>query len=659
MMCYMVRIKLLLLVLLVGAGSALAKDYSVKSPSGRIALTVHADTVIGYDVVLDGTEVAKVSKIELDVNGHAWPKSAKGCKVSRKSQKEALRPVVPLKRAEIDNNYNTLRLDLKGGYGVEFLVNDEGVAHRFVTSFGDDNVTVAGEVYNVTFPDSTIAHLQQTGGFITSYEEYYSHKPMEEWTPEEKMSTLPVLAESGDGARLALVSESDLNDYPAMFLKGDGKGGFTAVFPKLPAKYGPNGDRSLRILEEHPYIASTKGKRTYPWRFMAVGAPADILNQTMACRLASPCEIDDTSWIQPGKVSWEWWNGWAPYGDDVDFETGQNLETYKYFIDFAKHYGIEYILLDEGWAKSTLDPFTPNPGLDLHALIDYGEKQGVGVFVWLTWLTVENNLDKDLFKTLAGWGLSGVKIDFMDRSDQWMVNFYERVCRRAAEDSLLVDMHGSFKPAGLEHRFPNLLSYEGVRGMEQMGGCRPDNTLYLPFMRNAVGAMDYTPGAMISMQPECYVSERPNSASIGTRAYQMALYTLFESGVQMLADNPTMYYRNDDCTRFISTVPVTWDETVVLAAETGKYIVEARRKGNDWWLAAICNGEKRHRQIDVPLDFLYDSINYDIVSFSDGPNANRQAMDYRKKQGQTSSKDTLSLRLSRNGGYTARLTPAR
>jgi alpha-glucosidase len=248
-------------------------------------------------------------------------------------------------------------------------------------------------------------------------------------------------------------------------------------------------------------------------------------------------------------------------------------------------------------------------------------------------------------------GVKGLKIDFMDRSDQWMVNFYERVCREAAANHLLVDFHGAFKPSGLEQKYPNLLSHEGVRGMEYMEGCRPDNSLYFPFMRNAVGPMDYTPGAMISMQPECYAARRPNSASIGTRAYQLALFVVFESGIQMLADNPTLYYRNDDCTRYIASVPVTWDETRVIDAVPGEYIVEAKRKGDTWYVAGITNGREKHRHFDVALDFLAAGKAYEMETFEDGVNAHHQAMDYRHRSTKVDSSTTVSVTMARNGGW--------
>ncbi len=318
---------------------------------------------------------------------------------------------------------------------------------------------------------------------------------------------------------------------------------------------------------------------------------------------------------------------------------------------------LRYIVMDEGWAKSTTDPFTPNPNVDVHEIIRYGKEKNVGVVLWLTWLTVHNHMD--LFKTFNDWGVKGVKIDFMDRSDQWMVNYYEAVAKEAAKYQLFVDFHGAFKPAGLEYKYPNLISYEGVRGMEQMGGCTPDNSLYFPFMRNAVGPMDYTPGAMFSAQPEAYCSQRPNSASIGTRAYQMALFVVFESGIQMLADNPTLYYRNPDCTEFITSVPTTWDETKALSAIAGEVAVVAKRKNEAWFIGGITNGKENTREVALNFDFLPKGKNYTMTYFEDGINAGRQAMDYRKKTKQVKWGDTLTITMVRNGGWAAHIEPVR
>lgn len=648
---------LALTAIIISASAAAApKNLTVKSPSGNIDLTLTVDDSLHYTVNYNGKPVVENATIAIELADRTLGVKPVIKKTTRKSIDEIINPIVPLKNSSINNKYNDLSVTFKGDYGVEFRVFDNGVAHRFVTTSKDGDVRVADEKYNVTLGKDVTAHLQQPNGFKTSCEELYTHKNINEWTPDDRMSSLPVLMQNDNGVFI-LISESDIKDYPCMFLKGDGKGGFTATYPKVPMKFGDDGDRSVKILEESDYIAHTTGNRTYPWRFMAIGEPSTILEQTLVTQLAPKSAIEDTSWIKPGFVSWEWWNGATPYGEDVNFESGFNLDTYKYFIDFAAKYGIPYILMDEGWAKSTLDPYTPNPNVDLHEIVRYGKEKGVGVFLWLTWLTVENNFD--LFKKFNEWGISGVKIDFMDRSDQWMTDFYERVCKEAADNQLLVDFHGAFKPAGLEQKYPNLMSYEGVRGMEYMGGCIPDNSIYYPFIRNAVGPMDYTPGAMISMQPNRYHASRPNAASIGTRAYQLALFIVFESGIQMLADNPTLYYRNNDCTEFITALPVTWDETRMLKGDVGQYVAVAKRNGDKWYVGAIANSQEKWRDLDINLDFLTPGQKYNITWIEDGINAPQQAMDYRMKKGSVDSKSVLPVKLARSGGWAAIIEPAK
>ncbi len=624
-------------------------ESELSSPNGEIKVTLNITDKIYYSIAYDGDVLLKDNSLQLALKDEVLGQNPRLRRRKYVSVDEQLTPVMPLKFSTVTNQYNQLTLTFKN-YSVEFRAYDDGVAYRFVTSRKGE-VEVLGEEFAVNFPDDYLLHLQQPGGFKTSYEEPYTHVFSNEWKPSDKMSVLPVLIDTRKQYKI-LISESDLTDYPCMFLKGTGDNGIVSTFPKAPLAFGEDGDRSLKITQEADYIAKTSGARNYPWRyFVLTKDDRQLLENTMTYKLAGKNQLQDVSWIKPGQVSWEWWNDASPYGPDVNFVSGYNLETYKYYIDFASKFGIPYIIMDEGWAKSTRDPYTPNPKVDLHELIRYGKEKNVGIVLWLTWLTVENNFD--LFKTFNEWGIKGVKIDFMDRSDQWMVNYYERVAKEAAKHHLFVDFHGSFKPAGLEYKYPNILSYEGVRGMEQMGGCYPDNSIYLPFMRNAVGPMDYTPGAMISMQPNVYRAERPNSASIGTRAYQLALFVIFESGLQMLADNPTLYYRNEDCTRFITSVPVTWDETVALEAKAGEYAIIAKRKGDKWFIGGMTNNGQTEREFAVKLDFLKKDRAYQMTSFEDGINAGRQAMDYRCKSLQVKNGDVLTVKMVRNGGFAA------
>lgn len=625
------------------------KKLELVSPNGELKVSFNLSDKIYYSIDYNREVLLKDNSLQLTLKNQVLGQNPKLRRQKRTSVNERLTPVVPLKYAGIDNSYNQLVLTFKD-YSVEFRVFNDGVAYRFVTSLKGE-VEVMGEEFAINFPADYLLHLQQPGGFKTAYEESYTHVQSNAWKPQDRMAVLPALIDTRKDYKI-LISESDLTDYPCMFFKGTGTNGMVSTFPKAPLAFTESDDRSVKITQEADYIAKTKGTRNYPWRYFVITKnDRQLIENTMTYKLAEKNQLQDISWIKPGQVSWEWWNDAAPYGPDVNFVSGYNLATYKYYIDFASKFGIPYIIMDEGWAKSTRDPYTPNPEVNLHELIRYGKEKNVGIVLWLTWLTVENNFD--LFKTFNEWGVKGLKIDFMDRSDQWMVNYYERVAREAAKNKLFVDFHGSFKPAGLEYKYPNVLSYEGVRGMEQMGGCRPDNSLYLPFMRNAVGPMDYTPGAMISMQPDVYSAERPNAASIGTRAYQLALFVVFESGLQMLADNPTLYYRNEDCTRFITQVPVTWDETVALEAKAGEYVIVAKRKGDKWYIGGITNNGENQREFTVKLDFLKKNHSYQMTSFEDGINAGRQAMDYRCKSSQVKAGDSFTVKMVRNGGFAA------
>lgn len=640
------KVRLLVMSLLfLGVTNTLsAKEIELTSPDKHIRVNVKVGDNISYDVSYDSDLLMQDCVLALDVNGTVLGKSPKLTGNKRGVINETIDREVPTKNAQIKNHCNTLLLNFKGGYSVEFRAFNDGIAYRFITNRKDIS-EIKGETVDLNFAGNYLTHISKTPSFKTSYEYPYSHVKLNEWKADDQMSYLPILLQTDKGYSI-LVSEADLFDYPCLFFKGTGSNGIVSTFPKFPLEFGEDGDRSVSILKEADYVAKTSGKRNYPWRMFVIGKnDADIVSNEMVYKLSRPCTLSDLSWIKPGQVSWEWWNGASPY--HVDFKYGCNLETYKYFIDFASEFGIPYIIMDEGWAKSTRDPYTPNPNVNLPELIRYGKEKNVGIVLWLTWLTVENNFD--LFKTFSDWGIAGVKIDFMDRSDQWMVNYYERVAKEAAKHKLFVDFHGSFKPAGMERAYPNILSYEGVRGMEQMGGATPENNIYLPFMRNAVGAMDYTPGAMISMQPEVYCSRRPNSAAIGTRAYQMALFVVFESGLQMLADNPTNYYRERECTEYITSVPVTWDETRVLQATIGESLVVAKRKGDKWYIGGITND--KGRDINISLDFLKDGRKYKLTSFEDGINADRQALDYKKKEQPVNKSTTLTLHMVRNGGW--------
>ena len=628
----------MVITLTVGA----AKTERLASPGGAIQVVLSMERQLTFSVFQNDEPILTDCPLTLQVGNDVFGQNPRLSGTRRATIDQVVRPVVPMKYAQVRDHANQLTLSFRGGISLEVRAYDNGVAWRFVISKGNKQVEVMNEGVGLNLPTAFTAHISRTRGFWTSYENAYTHLSTADMKADDEMTYLPILMETPRGTKV-LFSESDVRDYPHMFLAPTGPNTFEARFPRSPETWEPYGDRGWKITKERPCIALTDGRRTLPWRFAVIGTDVDIAQNQMEMLLGGRCQLDDTSWIKPGQVCWDWWNHWTVWG--VDFESGINNDTYKYIIDTAAKYGVEYVLLDEGWNKRVEDPFVTRDAIDVKELVEYGAKKNVGIILWLSWLTVERHMD--LIPYYAQMGVKGLKVDFMDYSNQWMVNFYERVARACAENKLLVDFHGSFKPAGMEQRLPNLISYEGVRGMEQGGGCAPSNSIWLPFIRNAVGPMDFTPGSMQSCQPEDNRGTGSMPMGSGTRAYQMALYVCFESGLQMLADSPTRYLREDECTQFISSVPTTWDETRVLDARVGDYYVVAKRKGEQWFIGAI-TGDKP-QDLDISLDFL--TRDGQLTYFQDGRNAHRIAVDYKRQQQRVTPQTRLKLHLVRNGGW--------
>jgi len=617
------------------------------SPDKRIKISIIIKDRIGYAVTFNGDSFLADSYLQLNLDQAKLGANAKLIKKTLSTVNTTSNPVIPLKNSRVVNYYNLLKLDFKGDFSVEFRAYNDGIAYRFITN-KKDSITVNSEDVQLNFNDNVKAAYLETGSFKTAYEILYRQDELGK-VNKDKMSVLPILFNTGKYK--ALLSEADLYDYPCLFVKAVNDKSIDAVFPKVPLAFGEDGDRSKKILNEAGYIAKTAGKRSFPWRFLVItDKDTQLAANQMVYKLSTPNQLQDTKWIKPGQVTWEWWHNAYVYG--VDFKSGYNQDTYKYYIDFASKFGIPYIIMDEGWAKTTLNPFEPNPTINLQELIAYGKQKNVKIVLWFTWLAVENNFN--IFETLEKWGIAGVKIDFMDRSDQWMVNYYTRVAKEAAKHHILVDFHGAFKPAGLEVTYPNVLSYEGVVGMEQnIGGglATPNNNLFLPFMRNAVGPMDYTPGAMRSAHKQDYKPSWVNTMSIGTRAHQLAMYIIFESGFQMLADNPFNYLHEPETTSFITGVPVTWDETKILEASVGEYIVTAKRKGEKWFIGAMGNDQMHDLKIET--SFLKPNMNYQITLIKDGINADFQAMDFKRIVKPVKAGETIDINMVKDGGFVA------
>jgi alpha-glucosidase len=639
------------------------KPVELLSPDGRIRMLVTTDGRIACSVSAGSVELFS-SNIQMDLRRESLGKNPVIVGRRAAAVEEEVRPVVPFRFSVVKNRYNRLVLDFKGNYSVEFRAFDDGVAYRFITR-KKGAIEVMHEDCNLNFPEEYQLHLQYTGRkdgkvdrqFAAIYEELYSHISSAEINPDSMMAVLPILIDTRRGEKI-LFSEADVNDYPHIFLRGQGDNSLKSAFPPAPTRMRIDSIGNTWISETADYIARTDGTREFPWRWFVIASDdRQFLETTMVARLAPPSALDDVSWIKPGQAFWDYINRGTDYGPAVTYRQGINTPTYKRYIDFAAHNKIQYVLIDAGWAKdhSAAPTLEVVPALDLPEVISYAKAKGVEIILWMYYHPMQRDLDDDsynLFEEYANMGVAGFKIDFMDRSDQWIANFYEKAAREAAKHKMVVEFHGSFKPVGLEYKYPNILSYEGVRGLEY--GPSPENSIYLPFIRNVVGPTSFTPGSMLNTQPEHLTSGWGyNWATIGTRVHHLAYYIVLESGILMISDSPRRFEENPDCADFIFSVPATWDETRALEAELGQYAIVAKRKGNKWWIGGIRNDGVRTRDFRIPLDFLEEGRKYRITSFEDGPNANGQSMDYNIRTANVSRSDVLDIRMMRNGGWAA------
>lgn len=644
-------LKITLLLFLILLGDVYAQQ-AVTSPNNSILVNIEFSDNITFSISNNNQSLIKTGVISLELLKEVLGKNPKLIRTETKTIQEIVNPIIPLKNKEIVNHYNVLHLYFENDYQLEFRVFNNGVGYRFITTKQQD-ITVVNEQAQYQFSDNYKSYLSQTEKTYSNYEHVYKPVWLHDFK-EEALATLPVFLDA-QKAKI-LIAEADLYDYPSMFLKGGDGNNISGWFPKYPTKTKPHKrvDRRLEIVEEGNFIAKTSGNRSFPWRIFAIAEEdKDIVTNDLVYLLSRNSIYDNFDWIKPGQTSWEWWHASNIIG--VDFKAGYNTETYKYYIDFASHYGMGYMLMDEGWSHSVLDITKPNPEIDLEELIEHAKEKNVSIILWASWLAIENT--PSFFEYAKKMGVAGVKIDFMDRSDQWMMNFYERTAKKAFENELLVDFHGSISPKGLRRAYPNIISYEGVTGMEQNKGGgfdTPNNRVILPFTRNVVGPMDYTPGSMKSVHPKYWQANWTNPMSIGTRAHQLALFVVFESGLQMLADNPSDYYREDECTKFITQVPTTWDETVVISGKIGEHIVVAKRKNKDWYIGGITNDEGR--DVVINFSFLQKGKQYTMTMFTDGVNADSYAIDYKKKIKVVNTKSKESVTMVLNGGFAAKLT---
>ena len=626
-------------------------SYSLKSPDGRIEIRVRTTERIKYDVVLKDKVLLQDSDLSINIDHNTLGVNPKVVAHKERSSNQVLEPVVRQKFAKIRENYNELRLEMEGGYAVVFRAYNEGAAYRLETSLPQNEVKVYGEEATFNFPGSYTVYYPQEESFFSHNERKYLPQAMNQIAPTA-IASLPAVVDV-DGVKVA-IAESDVEDYPGLWLRGTSGNGLSAIFEPYPLKEKLERDRDYKVVESADYIAVTKGTRTFPWRLVGIAErDADLITNPLVWLLEKPSQVQDTSWIKPGKVAWDWWNANNVYG--VNFKSGVNTETYKYYIDFAAKYGIPYIILDEGWYKlgNVLEVV---PEINIPELTAYGKQKNVGVILWVVWKSLNDQLEPAL-NQFSQWGVKGIKVDFMQRNDQLLMNFYHNLSRETAKRKMLVDFHGAQKPASLTRTWPNLISTEGVRGLEWSkwsAETDPPHTVTLPFTRMFLGPMDFTPGAMINAQKASFAAIHERPMSLGTRCHQLAMYVVYESPLQMLADSPSNYLREPEMMEFLKPVPSEWDESKALDGKIAEYVVVARRNGRDWYVGAMTNWTPR--ELEVDLSFL-PAGNFAMEAYQDGVNADRYGSDYKQVKSKVSKTTKLKLKLAPGGGWAARIHP--
>ena len=654
----------LMTLLITAAAYAAPKNYELSSPDGRLKVTVQAGDGLSYSIVHGDDQIMKDSHIGMYMtDGTVFGGVQPVRKVSRRSVSQTI-PAVMYKKAQVKDEFNEITLKFKN-FSLIFRAYDDGAAYRFVSHLkGQYNVEL--EMADFGFPQDwnmwaayVCQHTETLESqYYNSFENQYSYTPLSDWN-KDRLAFLPLMVDGPSGKKI-VITEADLMNYPGMYLYNrDEDASLEARFAPYPkeVKQGGHNNLQMEVQSREPYIARCEGAEEFPWRVIAVSEnDVQMADNDMVYRLATPSDpAADWSWVKPGKVAWDWWNAWNLYG--VDFRAGINNETYEYYIDFASRHGIEYVILDEGWAVNMqADLFQVIPEIDLERLVKFAAERNVGLILWAGYCAFDRDMEK-VCEHYSKMGIKGFKIDFMDRDDQIMVDFHRRAAETAARYGMMVDFHGTYKPTGLHRTYPNVVNYEGVHGLEQMKWSDEsvDQVTYdvtVPYIRMMAGPMDYTQGAMRNAARGNYRPVNSEAMSQGTRCRQLAEYVIFDSPLNMLCDSPSNYMKEKECTDFIATVPEIWDETRGLDGKVGEYVAIARRNGQVWYVGAMTDWSARELTLD--LGFLPEG-EYVVELFRDGVNADRAACDYRKETVDLPADRKIAVKMAPGGGWAAKI----
>lgn len=636
-----------------------AQTKNVSSPDQHIKVAVEIKNNISYSVYYDNKMIVSPSVIDLVLNdSKSLTQNAVLKKVSLKTVTDTIIPGVQEKRKRIPDHYNELTLTFKQSFAVIIRAYNDGIAYRFQTFF-KDQIIVRNEAAAFNFPGNhflwypEVTKRQDADIFHTSFEEQYKFKPLDSIGPANTLFN-PVLIAPKEGPKL-LITESDIEDYPGMFLTGNNTPGLTGKFAPYPLKeqMTEGGYQQYIVTERADYIAKTNGTRVFPWRIIAFAKEdKDLPGNDIVYRLASPSRVTDISWIHPGKGTDEWTIGTNVF--NVPFKSGVNTHLYKYYIDFAKRFGFDRIMMDAGWSD-TRDLFKIIPEINMDEISAYAKEKGIKLSMWTLALTLDAQLEPAL-QQFEKWGVDFIMTDFMDRDDQKMVNFYYRVAEACARHKIMIMYHGAYKPAGFGRTFPNAVTRESVLGSEYniwSDKATPDHNLMLPFIRMVAGPMDYEPGILDNATKKTFRPIEEKVMAPGTRCHQLAMFVVYDSPMQIFSGNPSQGFMEPAFMELLGSIPTVWDETKIIDGKVGEYIITARKKGDKWFIGSMSNWQPR--ELKLSLDFLDASSTYSATICEDGINADRYASDYTINERKLTGKDSLTIKLAPGGGFMMRL----
>ncbi len=640
-----------------------AKSYLLKSPSGRVAANVTLDKGATIAVTLDGHTLLTARDINLKLaGGQTALNGDQGIKAKRTKASQTIDAPFYRQR-QFRFEANELNLSAPSGFGLRIVASDEGVAYRFYTTRTGKTV-IDNETADYQFGTAHRAWLSPTTNaknpFQMAFQNIYHDTTLDGIDSTKALPAfLPATVDCGR-AKVTLL-ESDAHAYPGMWVKADGKGSLRPLFAPYPKRMDYHPWRHMTyVADTEDFIASSTGARSYPWRVLQISEKdTDMPTANMVYALAEPSRIGDTSWIKPGKVSWDWWSDWNLKG--VDFRAGINTDTYLYYIDFAAKNKLEYIILDEGWYDSAKgDIMHPIADVDLQRLVSYANQRHVGIILWAVFNVIDEHLE-EACSHYAQMGIKGFKVDFMDRNDQTAFEMVERLADCCARHHLVLDLHGIYTPTGLNRTYPNILNFESVFGMEEVkwGILENDHPRYdvtFPFIRMQAGSVDFTPGALRNGTRKDWLASYTKPISQGTRCHQAAEYVVYDSPLTMLADVPTSYESEPQYTQFLAGLPTVFDKTTVIDGQIGSHIVTLRQKGDTYYLGGMTCWDEH--DVSVALAFLPKGKTYKATLLTDGINADRNAEDYSLASRQVTATDTLPIHMASGGGFVVVLAPA-